>query len=129
MLLKRLPGVVVSINLAMAGILAIGAPLVKAHVNHCGLSAAATLSWWAIYVLGASAGGLLLYVYHAWAVRRGFVAWSALPWGADKAGGSETALSSPPWRRLWLWIPGSFVALVAGIALGVVGSTWVDQLR
>jgi hypothetical protein len=128
-LLKRLPAVIVSTNLAMAGILAIGAPLVKAHVNHCGLSAVAALSWWAIYVLGASAGGPLLYVYHAWAIRQGFAAWSALLWGAGGAGGSDTALSSPPWRRLWLWILASFVTLVAGIALGVVGSTLVEGLR
>ena len=80
-------------------------------------------------ILGASAGGLLLYVYHAWAVRHGCAAWSVLLWVADKANGSETALSSPPWRRLWPWILASFVTLVAGIALGVVGSTLVEGLR
>jgi hypothetical protein len=128
-LLKRLPAVLVSTNLAMAGLLAIGAPLVKAHLNYCGFSAAAALSWWAIYVLGASASGLLLYVYHAWAVRRDFGVWSALLWGEGEAGGSETAVSSPPWRCLWLWILASLVALVAGIALGVVGSTLVEGLK
>jgi len=128
-LLNRLPAVVVSTNLALAGLLAIGAPLVKAHLNYCGFSAAAALSWWAIYVLGASASGLLLHVYHAWAVRRDFAAWSALPWGAGETGGSETAVSSPPWRRLWLWILASFAILVVGIALGVVGSTLVEGLR
>jgi len=65
------------------------------------------------------AGGLPLYAYHAWAVRRGLVAWSALLWSSDSA----TPVSSPPWRRLWLWILASFVVLVAGMALAAVGTS------
>ncbi|MBN2389076.1 MAG: hypothetical protein JXR84_00035 [Anaerolineae bacterium] len=128
-LFKRLPLVVASTNLTSVGLFAISAPLIKAHSNYCGFSALAALSWWAIYVLGASGGGLLLYVYHAWAVRRGFATWSALLWDAGKAGDSAGVVSSPPWRRLWLWILASFVALVAGIVLGVIGSTLVEGIR
>jgi hypothetical protein len=68
-------------------------------------------------------GGLLLYTYHAWAVRRGFAAWSALLWDTGEAGDGRTAVSSPPWRRLWLWVLLSFVALVAGVAVAVWGTT------
>ncbi len=71
--------------------------------------------------MGALAGGLLLYAYHAWAVRRGFSAWSTLLWSAGKADDSTTAVVSPPWRRLWLWIVSSFVVLVAGMVLAAMG--------
>jgi hypothetical protein len=37
-LFERLPTVLVSTNLVLAGLLAISAPLVKAHLNYCGLS-------------------------------------------------------------------------------------------
>ena len=118
-LLRRLPAVLVSTNLALAGLLAIGVSLFKQHVDYCGLGSLTVLSWWAIAVLGAVAGGLPLYAYHAWAVRRGLVAWSALLWGGDSA----TSVSSPRWRRLWLWVLASFVILVAGMALAAVGTS------
>ncbi len=119
---RRLPPVLVSTNLVLAGLFSISAPLIKAHLNHCGFSTLATLSWWAIIVLGALGGGLLLYVYHAWAVRRGFIAWSVLL-------GSPGKITSSSWRRLWPWVLLSFVALVAGIALGVIGSILVEGIR
>jgi len=128
MLWQRLPAVLVSTNLALAGLLAIGAPLVKAHLNTCGFSSRTALTWWAIYVLGGAAGGLLLYGYHTWAVRQGFAAWSTLLLDTSQAG-DATTMASPPWRRLWLWVALSFVALVAGIVLGALGSTLVDGLH
>ena len=121
-ILRRLPAVLVSTNLALAGLLAIGLPLINWHLNYCGFSGLTVLQWWAITVLGALVGGLLLCAYHAWAVRRGFTAWSALVRDTGEAGDGTTAVSSPRWRRLWPWILLSFVALVAGIVLGAVGS-------
>jgi hypothetical protein len=64
----------------------------------------------------------LLYAYHAWAVRRGFASWSALLWDNGEVGDGTATVSSPPWRRLWLWIVLSFVVLVAGMALAAVGT-------
>ena len=64
-------------------------------------------------------GGLLLYTYHAWAVRRGFAAWSVLL-GSDD---NTPIVSSPPWRRMWLWILLSFVALIAGMMLAAMGTS------
>jgi len=116
---RRLPAVLVSTNMALAGLLAVSLPLLSWHLNYCGFSTLAVLSWWAIVVIGALGGGLLLFGYHAWAVRRGFAAWSALPWDTGEAGDGRTAVSSPPWRRIWLWVLLSFVALVAGVAVGV----------
>jgi len=125
---ERLPTVLVSTNLALAGLLAVSAPLVKAHLNYCGFSTWTVLPWWAINVLGAAGGGLLLTVYHAWAVRQGFGAWSTL-FGEAKQLGGATAVSSPPWHRLYLWVVLSFLALVAGIVLGAFGSTLVDGMH
>jgi hypothetical protein len=116
--LRRLPVVLVSTNLALAGLLATGLPLFKQHLDYCGLGDLTVLSWWAIAVLGALAGGLPLYVYHTWAVRRGFTAWSVLVWDGD----SPAAVSFPSWRCLWLWILGSFVILIAGMMLAAAGT-------
>jgi hypothetical protein len=117
-ILRRLPSVIVSTNLVLAGLLAVYLPLIKLHLNYCGFSVATLLSWWAIAVLGAFVGGLLLCIYHAWAVRCGFAAWSALLWGTSETDDGTITISSPSWRRLWLWIIVSYVVLVAGMALG-----------
>jgi choloylglycine hydrolase len=117
---RRLPAALVSTNLSLAGMLAVAAPLMVWCANYCGFSALAIPRLWVMAVLGALVGGLPLYAYHAWAVRRGFTAWSALLWGSE-AGDSKSAISTPSWRRLWLWILVSFVALVAGMALGAIG--------
>jgi len=127
--LRRLPAVLVSTNLALAGLLAVSLPLIKWHLNYCGLSGLTVLTWWVIAVTGALAGGLLLYAYHAWAVRRGFAAWSALLRDTGEAGDGATAVSSPPWRRLWLWILSSFVVLIAGVALAAVGTALAAGVR
>ena len=125
--LRRLPAVLVSTNLALAGLLAIGLPLIDRHANYCGLSSFTLLQWWPIAVLGALVGGLLLYVYHAWAIHRGTAtgtaAWSALLWGTADAGDAPTTASYPSWRRLWLWLVLSYLLLAAGIVLGVMGTS------
>ena len=84
--LRSLPAVLVSTSLALAGLLAIGQPLIKWHLNYCGFGTLTVLQWWAIAALGALVGGLLLCVYHTWAVRRGFTAWSTLLWDTGAAG-------------------------------------------
>jgi hypothetical protein len=109
---RRLPAALTSIHLALAGVMAVEIPLVNQHMVHCGFSARAPLSWWFIAVLGGCAGVLLLYAYHTWAVRRGYVAWSALLEQGD-------GVVSPPWRTAWPWVLGSVVVLAAGIVLGV----------
>jgi hypothetical protein len=127
--LRRLPAVLVSTNLALAGLLAINLPLINWHLDYCGFSGLAVLPWWAIAALGALVGGLLLCVYHTWAVRRGFAAWSALLWDTGEAGDGTTAVSSPPWRRLWLWVLLSFVVLVVGVTVGVWDTTLAAGAR
>ena len=102
---------------------AVAVPLMVWCANYCGFNALAVPRLWVMAVLGALVGGLPLYAYHSWAVRRGFFAWSSLLWGAGESGGGKPAVSSPSWRRLWVWVLLSFVALVAGVAVGVWGTT------
>ena len=127
--LRRLPVTFVSTNLALAGLLTISPGMIQWHINTCGLSAATVVSWWAIAVLGASVGGLLLHVYHTWAIRRGFAAWSALLRDTGEADDSTTTVSSPSCRSLWLWILLSYVVLVTVAALGAMGSVLAAGVR
>jgi hypothetical protein len=98
-------------------------PLIDWHTNYCGLSTFSILQWWAIAVLGALVGGLLLIIYHAWTIGRGFTAWSALLWDKSETEDEPATVLSPTWRHLWLWILLSFVILVGGVALGVLGTS------
>ena len=67
------------------------------------------------------AGGLLLGIYQTWAVRRGFVAWSALVWNTQGTEGDLALATYPTWRRLWPWILLSYVVLACGLLLGIIG--------
>jgi hypothetical protein len=116
---RRLPAALVSTNLALGGLVAIGLPLFNWHVGCCGLSTFTVLQWWGAAILGAVVGGLPLYLYHAWAVRRGRVAWSALLWGRSEAGEEMAGIPPASWRRLWPWVLASFLVLAGGVFLGV----------
>jgi hypothetical protein len=70
------------------------------------------MTWWAITVLGALAGGILIFLYEHWAVKRGFQAWSILA-------GSIGQVNTPSWRKLWWWILVGLVVLFIGLIAGV----------
>jgi hypothetical protein len=112
LLLQRLPQVWVAANLGMAGISAVAAPLATA-CPLVPLSSWTVVTWWATAALSAPAGALLLFAYESWAVRRGFRAWSVLAAG-------EGDLVTPSWRRLWWWLPLSYVVLIGGIVASVL---------
>jgi hypothetical protein len=116
---RRLPAALVATNLALGGLVATGLPLIDRHVGYCGLGTFTVLQWWAIAILGAAVGGLPLYLYHAWAVRRGLAAWSVLLWGGSGAGEGAAAGEPAAWRRLWPWILASFLVLAGGVVLGI----------
>jgi len=127
--LHRLPAVLVSSNLAVTGFAAVTLPLTVWTMSHCSLSALTLLSVWASTVLGAIAGGILLFAYHAWALSLDFAAWSPLLRDAGEATEAPVGVSSPSWRRLWLWITLSFVVLTAGIVLGAIGTALAQTMR
>ncbi len=113
---QRLPHAWVAANLGMAGILAPGILLANMSVQ-MPLPPWIAVSWWAFAVAGALPAMLLLLLHEAWAVRRGFRAWSVLAWG-------EGEVASGPWRKLWWWIPLSYAVLIGG----VVGNGLIQQV-
>ena len=115
----RLPAALVSTSLALSGILPVAMPLIIWAAQYCSVKFVIVLAW-AIAVQGALVGGLLLYVYHSWAVRRGFIAWSTLLWGTGEVGDNTLAASYPSWRRLWSWILLSSAILLGGMTLTVL---------
>jgi hypothetical protein len=114
-LFQRLPQVLVATNLGLAGIIAVALPLINLSIKLCPvlpLSVWAVMTWWAITVLGALAGGILIFLYEHWAVKRGFQAWSILA-------GSIGQVNTPSWRKLWWWILVGLVVLFIGLIAGV----------
>jgi hypothetical protein len=108
---QRLPHALVAANLGMAGVL-LGLPLAVFSFNDCPFFPEPGLSvgvLWACAALGALPGGLLLALYHLWAVRRGLAAWRAVGW-------KETPVRSARWRVLWWWVLIGYGALLGGVA-------------
>jgi hypothetical protein len=112
-LVQRLPAAWVGANLGIAGVTALAIPLVNWLSSTCSVmnpSLWLGVSLWAVVVVGAALGMLLVWLYEAWAVRHGQRAWSALTSG-------EGEVSTPGWRRLWWWLLLSFAALVGGVVI------------
>jgi hypothetical protein len=115
-LLQRLPQVLVTTFLGLAGIFVIAMPLVNKSLSMSQLiplSPWPVMTWWAIVVMGSVAGGILIFLYERWAVRRGFEAWSIIA-------GNEGEVATPSWRNLWWWILISIVILLVGLITGVM---------
>ncbi|MDP4222924.1 MAG: hypothetical protein Q8868_06380 [Bacteroidota bacterium] len=115
-LMHRLPHVIVSTFLGLAGIFIVSMPLANRGLNMSQLiplSPWAVMNWWAIVILGALPGGILIYLYERWAVKKGFSAWIILA-------GSEGKVITPSWRELWWWIVISIQILIAGLIAGVM---------
>lgn len=115
-LVERLPQAWVVANLGMAGIVAIATPLVVESLVFP-FTAWTLVYIWAVVVLGALVGVLVLLVYEAWALRHDIRAWCVLAWG-------EGEVVSPTWRQLWWWILLSYAVLFGGI----LGSQLLQQL-
>lgn len=110
-LLRRLPQAWAAANLGLAGVFMLAMPLLNQSTRVCSvmpLSPWMVLTWWALVVLSAPVGALLLFGFELWALRRGCRAWSVLAYG-----GREVV--SPSWRKSWWWILLSYVALVGGV--------------
>ena len=113
---QRLPQVLVTTFLGLGGTIPVAMPLVNKTINMSLLSPLSPLAvtgWWAMVALSALAGGLLVFLFELWEARKGFRSWTVLARG-------EGQLVIPPFRRIWWWIPVSFVIQVAGLALGVM---------
>jgi hypothetical protein len=116
----RLPHALIAANLGIAGMHTLATPLINLSMRTCSIFPSP--GWeagilWAIVVGGALAGGLLLWLFQLWAVKRGLSAWRAVAW-------EEGAVRSGSWRTLWWWVLLSYVVLVGGVA----ASAAVQQL-
>jgi hypothetical protein len=113
---ERLPHVLIAANLGLAGMSTIVSPLLNAITRTCSIFPSPGWSagiLWAIVALGALPGGLLLSLYHLWAIKRGLWAWGTA------AGGGGTVRSGA-WRALWWWVLLSVPLLVGGLAVGIL---------
>ena len=114
--LQCFPRVLITTLLGLGGIIAVAMPLVNKSLNMIlliPLSPIAVTAWWAIVVLGALAGGLLIFLFERWEAKRGFQSWTILAVG-------DGELIIPSWRQLWWWILISVVILVNGLFIGVL---------
>lgn len=115
-ILQRLPQVLVTTNLGLGGISPIAMLLVNKSLNMTlliPLSPLAVMTWWAIIVLGALAGGLFIFLFECWEAKKGFRSWTIL---ADNGG----ELNIPAFSKLWWWILISMGILFTGLLIGVV---------
>ena len=115
-LFQRFPQVLITTFLGLGGIFPVAMQLVNKSLAVPllkPLSPLAVMTWWAIVVLGALAGGLLVFLFELWEVKRGFRAWAVL---AD--GNGEPII--PSFKKLWWWILVSFTILIAGLILGIM---------
>ena len=112
MLLERMPHTWVVANLGMAGIFAVALPMVNKSLQ-LPLPLWTVFSWFVFTGLGAIVGMLLLFLYHAWGMKHGHLAWSSF---SVRKGD----VSSVSWRKGWWWIPLSYVVLFGGIAAFVI---------
>jgi hypothetical protein len=111
---RRLPQVLVTINLGLAGMSIVSISLLNLSLRNCAVfppSAWTFVTFWLVVALSSVPGLLLISLHEAWALRRGFRAWSALVAG-------DGSVSTIGWRGLRWWIPVSFLALAGGVVAG-----------
>jgi len=115
-LLQRLPQVLITTFLGLAGIITVAMPLEQkflAASQIMPLSPWIVMAWWAIIVLGSLVGGLLISIYEHWAVRRGYQAWSIIA-------GNEGEVNTPGWSKIWWWILVSIIITVTLFAVTIM---------
>jgi hypothetical protein len=113
----RLPHAIISINLGLAGILAVAMLLISYSIQVCiimPISLWTIGTWWSIFVAGAVCSALLfLFLYEYLSVKAGYHSWSE-----SESGGRPSSLR--PWSKSWLWILVSIAILLMGITAGVL---------
>jgi len=115
-LFQCLPQVLVTSFLGLAGIFAVSMPLVNktlAMSQIIPLSPWIVMTWWAIIVAGSLIGGLFIFFYEQWAVKRGYQAWHVFA-------GNEGEIITPKWSKIWWWALISILILLAGLIVGIM---------
>jgi len=115
-LFQRLPQVIVTTFLGLAGIFAVSMPLVNkslAMSQIVPLSPWIVMTWWAMIVAGSLIGGLMIFFFECWAVKRGYQAWNVFA-------GNEGEIITPKWSKIWWWALISILILFAGLIAGIM---------
>ena len=115
-LFQRLPQVLGTTFLALAGIFPVAMVLVNktlAMSQIIPLSPWIVMTWFAIIVAGSLIGGLFIFFYEHWAIKRGYLAWNVFA-------GNEGEVNTPRWSKIWWWVLISSQILLAGLIAGIM---------
>lgn len=115
-LFQCLPLVLVTTFAGLGAVTPVTLPLVNKSLNMSLLSSLSPLpvmTWWAIVVLGALPGGLLIFLFQCWALKKDFRSWTVLTT-------IDGEIMIPEWGKLWWWILISMGILFTGLLIGVV---------
>jgi hypothetical protein len=115
-LIRRFPQVLTVTLMGLAGIFPVAMPLENislAMSQIIPLSPWIVMTWWAIAVTGSLAGGVFIFFYEHWAVKRGYQAWNILA-------GNEGQVTTPKWSKIWWWLIISILILFTGFITGVM---------
>jgi len=102
--------------MGLGGIIPVALPLLNKSLNMAlliPLSPLAVLTWWAIVILGALAGGFFIFFFECWEVKKGYRSWTILA-------GNKGEFNIPTCHKLWRWILISMCILFAGLLIGIV---------
>ena len=115
-LFQRLPQVLVTTFLGLGGIFPVSMVLVNRTIamsQLIPLSPWIVLTWLTIIVAGSLIGGIFVFFYECWAVKRGYQAW-------DVFAGNEGEVTTPQWGKVWWWLIISVLIIFAGLIIGVM---------
>ncbi len=115
-LFQRLPQVLVTTFLGLGGIFPVSMVLVNKTIamsQIIPLSPWIVMTWLAIIVAGSLIGGLFIFLYEYWAVKRGYQAWNVFA-------GNAGEVTTPKWGKIWWWILISILILFAGLITGII---------
>jgi hypothetical protein len=71
------------------------------------------MTWLTIVVAGSLIGGIFVFFYEYWALKRGYMAWNVFA-------GDEGEVTTPGWRKIWWLVIISIIILFAGLVTGVM---------
>jgi hypothetical protein len=110
------PHVLVVTFLGLAGIFPVAMPLLDKSLvfsQIISLSPWIVMTWWTITVLGSLVGGLVIFIYERWTVKRGYRSWIIYAT-------QEGEVSTPGLKKIWWWMIISVLALFVGFMAGVM---------
>lgn len=115
-LFQPLPQVLITTFLVLGGISPLSMILINRTIvmsQLIPLSPWIVMTWLAIIVAGSMIGGVFVFFYESWAVKRGYLAWNIFA-------GNEREVTTPGWKKIWWWVFISVFILFAGLIAGVM---------